>query len=589
MKKFTTICMAFIIMVMVMLTGCSTFSVDKVSYYNEVVAKVGDEKIIRFDLINAYNNYGYNQFVTQQGQSEEEALSSTLNLLIERKLLAKYAKDNPSKYTLTEYEINNLMQSVLDYLKESFADNMATARKIYGIEEPESSVEEDEAKESIKLSDYRYEKRVTVENGQIKYVDVDTDEVIEEYALDSLYITNFADYTDTEIINALLAEFKSDFYYNENNEENYDKLCDKAIQLACNNLISYEYYLRDENGKRFSTNEKDLLFRYVQRTYNSEVENAYITKVNTVYLQNETLSNESIVKAFNALYKRDYATYKNDTSSYATKIIGTDSDLIYYTPSSNDKFGYFLHVLLPFNNKEADLKQLKEDKEAWYQDDIEGYKSAQKALIDQIMCAERTISEVHQDGKLIHEEGVVLEEEKSILTVLDEYRANVNDLNSFVEFMFRYTTDNATLTADMPYIIGYNTETDAEHSSMVENFTDEAIRLMKNNERYTDADNYIVTNYGIHLLYYVAPVENQITYEELAQVTVQDLASTVLNQATGETYLDRLFDLVYPANSDGMFTTNTQYGDFETVLVDSLDNYYPVEIYETKVKGSTKL
>ena len=72
MKKFTTIFMTFIVMLMVVLTGCSTFRIDKVKYYNEVLAKVGNDTITRFELIEAYNNYGYTNYVTQNGQTEKK-------------------------------------------------------------------------------------------------------------------------------------------------------------------------------------------------------------------------------------------------------------------------------------------------------------------------------------------------------------------------------------------------------------------------------------------------------------------------------------------------------------------------------------
>ena len=100
----------------------------------------------------------------------------------------------------------------------------------------------------------------------------------------------------------------------------YKKVCDKAIELSCNNLINYEYYLR-EDGKRLSTNQEDLLHRFVERTYQTQLENAYITKVNTVYLKNEALSNESIINAFKAMYESDYAKYANDLTSYNEKVI----------------------------------------------------------------------------------------------------------------------------------------------------------------------------------------------------------------------------------------------------------------------------
>ena len=602
--------MTCLIMLVVVLTGCSTFRVDKVKYYNEVLAKVGNDNITRFDLINAYNNYGYTNFVTQGGQSEEEALVSTMDSLVKRKLAYKYALDN-EQYSLSEYEITKLFNTTMDSLLSSFESNKSIARKIYNLEVDDKDAEAEESStESIKLSEYGYVKRVEVveiEQGeetfkQIKYKNIDTEKDADEIkpVLDQKYVTGFSSYTKYGIVKALLAEFMERFYANENNEdaELYKRVCDKAIELSCNNLINYEYYLR-EDGKRLSTNQEDLLYRFVERTYQSQLESAYITKINTVYLQTETLSNDSITNAFKAMYQSDYAKYANDIDAYNQKIISTGSDLIYYHPVSNDDFGYFLHVLLPLNNVEDDLTWLKEHRYLYSDDE---YLAKQQEYLEQIMCAERTISEVRDDetGELVQEEGIVLDSQKSISDVLAEYRDEVKDLDSFKKFMFKYTTDTATLTADMPYVIGYNPETytgkldgdgklTGAHTTMVNNFTREAIRLMKENKTYTNYDEYILTNYGIHLLYYVAPVTSPVGIENLNKVTVEQLDALVLNQATGETYLDRVFDLVYPADSNGMFTSNTKYSSYEQTLVESLYAIYPVEINETKLKASTKI
>lgn len=609
MKKVTTILMTCLIMLVVVLTGCASFKVDKVKYYNEVLAKVGSDNITRFDLINAYNNFGYSNYVTQGGQSEADALISTMKALVNRKLVYKHALDN-SQYALSEYEITKLFNDTMDNLLESFKNNKETARKIYDLTAKEDTQTEAESKESIKLSEYDYVKRVEVVEvkqdeqviKQIKYKNTDTEQDADEITsvIDQRYVTGFSSYTKYGIVNALLEEFMDRFYANEDDEdaELYKKVCDKAIELSCNNLINYEYYLR-EDGQRLSTNQKDLLYRYVERTYQSQLENAYITKVNTVYLKNEALSNESIINAFKAMYESDYAKYANNAQAYNEKIISTDGDLIYYNPVSDDEFGYFLHVLLPLNNVEEDLKWLKEHRHLYT--DAE-YLAKQQEYINQIMCAERTISEVRDDetGELVYEEGIVLDSQKSVVDVLDEYRDEVRDLDSFKKFMFKYTTDTATLTADMPYIIGYNTKTYTgefdddnkligAHSAMVNNFTAEAIRLMMENKSYTNYDEYILTNYGIHLLYYVAPVTNQISVENINKVTVEQLDAMVLNKATGETYLDRVFDLVYPADSNGMFTSNTKYSAYEQTLIESLYAVYPVEMNETKIKASNKI
>lgn len=594
MKKFTTILMTCLIMLVVVLTGCSTFRVDKVKYYNEILAKVGDQNITRFDLINAYNSYGYTNYVTQQGKSEKEALLSTMDLLVQRKLTAQYAMDNPAEYSLSEYEVKKLYRDTVDSLLESVEDNKTTARKIYDLEKVESAEDETDSAESFKLSEYNYEKRVEIVDGQIKYKKIETDGDIDEIdiSIAQKYIKYHKNYTQDAIVKQLLALFKKEFYANIDNEDEalYKRVCDKAIELTCTNLANYEYYLR-EDGKKLSTNKEDLLYRFVQRTYLSQLESAYITKVNNIYLQKEALSNESIINAYKAMYESDYAKYANDADAYNEKIISTDGDLIYYTPNSDAEFGYFLHVLLPLNNVEDDMNWLKDHRHLYTDEE---YKAEQMALINQIMCEQRATKDVRDDttGELIYEEGVKMEGEVSIQEALEEYADTVKDLNSFKEFMFKYTTDTATLTADMPYIIGYNTVTDEEYSSMVANFTAEAIRLMKegkSNSAYSDADEYILSNYGVHLLYYVGPVNNKVKVEDINKLTIEQLDSAILNEATGETYLDRVFDLVYPASSEGMFTSNTKYSSYEQTLIESLYSKYPVTLYETKIKASNKI
>ena len=60
MKKITIFLMSLLLVISCCFAGCSTFKVDEVKYYNETVAEVNGYKITRHELINSYNNYGYN-------------------------------------------------------------------------------------------------------------------------------------------------------------------------------------------------------------------------------------------------------------------------------------------------------------------------------------------------------------------------------------------------------------------------------------------------------------------------------------------------------------------------------------------------
>ena len=86
-KKLSAILLCCLMIITCSLAGCATFSIDRVKYYNEVVATVGEKNITRSDLLSAYNSYGYSYFVSQEGQTETEAMNSTLDILIDRELL----------------------------------------------------------------------------------------------------------------------------------------------------------------------------------------------------------------------------------------------------------------------------------------------------------------------------------------------------------------------------------------------------------------------------------------------------------------------------------------------------------------------
>ena len=119
------------------LAGCASFSIDKVKYYNEVLAIVDETKITRFDLLNAYNSYGNSYFAQQQGQSESEALNSTLDLLIDRELIYQYALDNNATYKPTAYQVNEIVKEIFDSLDEQMEKYITEAKSILKIDADE--------------------------------------------------------------------------------------------------------------------------------------------------------------------------------------------------------------------------------------------------------------------------------------------------------------------------------------------------------------------------------------------------------------------------------------------------------------------
>ena len=64
-KKLSKI-LVLIVMVCLTFAGCTFLTIDPVKFYSATVATVGDEKITRQDLRNAYESYGYYYYVYQQ-------------------------------------------------------------------------------------------------------------------------------------------------------------------------------------------------------------------------------------------------------------------------------------------------------------------------------------------------------------------------------------------------------------------------------------------------------------------------------------------------------------------------------------------
>lgn len=570
--------MSLLLVISCCFAGCSTFKVDYVKYYNETVAEVNGDKISRHELINSYNNYGYNYYVSQQGKSEKEALQSTLNLMIDRKLLVDYIKKD-NTYELTAYDINNIYQNVLDSLESSFSSYLATARTIFNIDAPEEAEQEEESK-VFKKADYQYKKRAELEYGsnRIVYID-DSEEVIEEYALDADFVNNYASKSKNEIITKLYTKFVENTNNNKYGEEEFAKLQDKALSLMSKYLISYEYYLRDDCGNRYSTDTKSLLKRLIERVYDNEVESAYISNFEDYYVKNSVLSVTLLEEKYKELTEEAHAKYANSLTEYYDylKTIGSSAEMIYYTPdNATGKFGYFLHTLLPLDKEVVtEINNLK-DLGIYDEEEL-------NSLID-----EKVKNQTHQERNT--DTGELIDGDQTIRDILEEYDKSVNNIDDFIDFMFRYTSDTATLTASKPYVIGYDGDTN--YSSMVEEFTNEAIRLMKNNLTKTASQDYIITEYGVHLLYYVGDVKADFNYTDRNSVVASydntianNLYYTYANEKIGKTYFDVLFDLVYPASTGSVYASSNGYTKYEESLVKGLkgDN---VKIYKTKLNNT---
>ena len=567
MKKFNTFILCLLLLITCALTGCAGFEVNRVKYYNETVATVGDTHITRYELLSAYNSYGNSYYVDQLGKTEKEAMTETLNLLMDRESLYQYAHSK-TEYKPTPYQVNTAIEELFDSMDSTMADYVKQAKRILDVK-VEDSTEDSNSDTAYKYTDYNTVlkgKRAELKTKTVYYTD-NTKETVSTEPTDFVETVDYIVYVEQEepsfdcVLGAnrmsTLTDFEADstldliistyfdkFNTSLENEEKQTEIYNKAIALLSQDLIDGEKYLRDENGKAYNTVTKDLIKRYFKKTYNDKIKSLYLTNVRTNYLKNASgeLSITALLDKYVSLVRTGYNKYVNNIDSYksAMKDAGTEADDILYHPILNDgengeadtKFGYFIHTLIKFSDEQTTaIKNLEKAKDIYNLSDAQ-YRAQYDAIIAKTTATARNAS-----TGLIDEDA----EAVSLNEILAEYNT-ISSMDEFVTFMFKYTGDTATLSQGMPYVVGTN-----GNSAMETAFTDEAVRLMTNGKpgdmtsstTNTDSKNgdvMCITSYGIHLLYYVGEVDMfDIPYGEIESAYIATSNKQYITYYTDET------------------------------------------------------
>ncbi len=627
MKKFTALLLCLLTIITCGLAGCASFSIDKVKYYNDVVATIGDTHITRYELLSSYNSFGKDYYLSQLGQSESEAIRSTLDLLVDREALYLYAKDNDETYRPKPYQVNNLIEKMFESMDSQMDEYITTATKMLNAENKSDKKEEEKEEDLLTRSkyDYKESRRATIvkdgDSYKIEYLKKDEDEENEDFE-EIISLANLENFEKNDTIEEIKTKYFDEHLKEKVNELNYEYkdskhkvsntvIYDKVISLLVDDLIDYEYYLRDKNNKPYSKTTEDLITRYIKRSFESDIKSQYLENIRTEYLKTENLSIELLEESFEKMIAKSYDKYSTDTDAYkkAMKDIGTNGDTILYHPNLDDaKFGYFVHTLISFSDtQKTKIENLAYDPENEDNDSIDD-----KELYENIVLGigdenKFEISYRDAEGKDAGTTTLsnVLKEYETIYNMPNSNQEEYNaKLSAFIDFMFKYTGDTGTLSAGMPYVVGTN-----GNSAMEENFTEEAIALMKTNEQgamskvdFTagSTEGMCITSYGIHFVFYVGDVNAyDVPYGDVDSMGFMDeeykdkegsnynnLTTKILNPLTGETYFDMLFDKVYPAGIDTIYTTNTGYPDEEEIYITASKAKHKYVPYEQKINAT---
>lgn len=519
MKKFITYIFSLLFCV-TMFAGCSLIQLNPTKYYSQTVAQIVYDKNnkVNFtmkDLLEAYNNYGYQLQQNDSTLSSEDALKQTAELMVQRYMLVKEIKNQIGE--LTQGEKNVLMRETYEHINTTLASLEDEIRVEWDRVVNEDDKEEDSSTEEEGPTEYQeykptvervyYKEEVNdVKKYKSKLVRVEEEKEPEDESDPGEFVQNI---TDADVSAEAWKRYMKTLQ--KNNEELGIKLSDE---------------------KAF---EKEI-----NRIYGVLEENKYISKYQEHLTKNLEIDSTSVVESYKQKYKRDYELYSNNESAYHTAM-ANDASTVYYHPNSGNEYVYVTHVLLGFSDET--LAKIKNLEKLYQSNSIE--KSVYEAKLKQLQNIETTMIDYYDEKGNKKQISAQLAYEE-IYNNVSKYDKDVNfelRAKEFNKYIYKYNTDQGILNRDFAYVVNLDTNVEDQ---MVKEFADEARRLQKE-EGVGAMSEPILTEYGYHIILNLGPVTNVVEYNNIDNLTWEALYNVKTQPSSEKT----LFHVEYDAlNSD---------------------------------------
>lgn len=585
--KVTGILLCVMMFCISIFSGCSLVTLDKNRYLNETVASVVDKEnpnfridITKKELISAYNSYGY-YYTQYYNYTSEKAIEQTLNLLINRKITITEAEKIYSD-GLSEAEKTYLWQETADALESNFKSYL---NDVLGITNSSSNSES----EDRVFTPYIPNAKIDGTNGGIEIIKTSTP----QKAIDNFEYTIPRDIDTKADKDLIYTNFIT--FVNTPKSEAYSKAFNNYLKALKDN----------EDGMGLSTDTMGVFIREIERLYKVNYENFMIEKYDeyfTNYSDVSTISEQQILDMYTSMVRSSYAQYQIENDSAYESNMQSDSTKIYYYKEGAEDTQFFqvAHVLLKFNDEQTnDYKTIQTRKTNGYYTDEASYNQAIEDLCSKIVPIvryETTPNTFVTDSSKVKEdyEKTAYSLANWIKEQVDRESTTQDKINKFREFIYKYNDDPGMINAANNYTIGVN-KSEAEdgeeykvYSSYVQEFTDMAVTLYSNgNGQVGDVSTPVVTENGIHVLFYVGMVDNlfkninsgfSLTYNEKDPITglvpIEVLANTKVNIFNNKTY----FDVVY----DSLVTDN--FAVFQNLNMNELRKGYNLNTYPDAYK-----
>ena len=504
------------------LSGCNLFALDSGAYYNQTVAAIEYEdktiKITKEELAQAYSRHG--ESLSSNGYSQTDAIEYLVNYLINQKVLINQTNEliEDGVIEFTNNHKNDIWNDAYKNVISLLADYETKIYESLNLEQP-SELEEE--KEKTTFERFNPVSEIIKLNGEYVVRVLDNNDNSQQ----TLVYDSNEDVIDT-IIEAVDERIGNNAYLKEAKQQYLNELVAKAKAF------------------KQASDEETVWYNEVERIYNYAKDNNYISLYEQHLVNNgngvSPISVNDVFKYLENQIAASYNYYSLDLAKYKDEILESRENIHYFfTDKTIGEFFYVSHILVKFSDEQtADLKELEEQFKNGAFATQEDYNNARQFIIDQTV-----VKSYGEEVKNFTVQNLYNE-----LTDALEGKSKEQKAQIFNEYLYEYNEDEGILSGDYNYIVG------TESSKMVESFTEAARELYNNgNGEFGDLSGMVESEYGIHILFYVKPLENMFNITNINTFSLTNVSETELEENINiitNTYLSELnsktvFDIVY--------------------------------------------
>ena len=608
--------------------GCALFERDVKYYNNQTVARIDttttqDIEITKKDLMDAFNSYGY-QYVTSFNYSLKEAYDQTLELLINREIVAEMSRQRFGD--LTDHEEDQIRKTSFEAVERGLREIEKEIRKeknwVLESEEATTSTE-DTPKGQI----YTPYQKYLIKQGNYYRVNLEKfkDRPIGEFVMgteafiDSMRLPRGSGTLEESIANLTFDRLIRRIANNEKGlGHKYDTLDQKkkAIEREINRIQGQER--RNKHVQRMQDTfeqgiitdaDYDIMMKLLEGVHIAGYTNyeSFVDEKNKSFVQ-------GLVHSAEADYREKLRTavfrYENgfdNISGYGEKLLGNLADVYFVPKQVADQFFTVSHILLEYS--EDQKKQLEQINERARQDKSFNKEGAIDSLRANVMTSRRDEAGAAIGTPMTP--GEVLRFVEMRVAPNNTGKSYERKAADFRDCIYMFNSDPGMVNPEFEYVIGIDirkdkslTSTEAETmSKMVPEFTKASRDLFNYNEdekrggvekvydmhdktkfEYVDLrgsmSGLVWTDYGAHIIMYTRNISDFIytNTSALIDATYHHFLHSTQTSYGNKTYFDAAVERI----------TRPSYDRYEQNLLTMYKSEHTITTYKSRYKDLTK-